>query len=65
MKDIVPYTFGDTHSVSAFHAATRHLGLSLVDYICLALGRKLGADVWTCDRNWAQLDASFRVTVLR
>ena len=40
-------------------------GISLGDCICVALGRKLGADVWTRDRKWAQLDASYRVTVIR
>ncbi|MGO9484948.1 MAG: type II toxin-antitoxin system VapC family toxin [Rhodomicrobium sp.] len=65
IKEIAPYTFGETHAASVIHATNRHLGISLGDCICLALGRKLGADVWTCDRKWAQLDASYRVTVIR
>ncbi len=27
-------------------------GLSLGDRLCLALGARLGADVWTVDRTW-------------
>ena len=65
VKEIVPYSFGETHAASVIHAGNRHLGISLGDCICLALGRKRGADVWTCDRKWAQLDASYRVIVLR
>ncbi len=55
----------DAIEATAIHLSSRHLGLSLGDCICLALGQKLSADVWTCDRKWAQLDASYRVTVVR
>jgi ribonuclease VapC len=65
LQQILPYSSNDTHAASVIHASHRHLGLSLGDCICLALGQKLSADVWTCDRNWAQLDASYRVTVIR
>ena len=27
-------------------------GLSLADRLCLALGHRLAAEVWTADRNW-------------
>lgn len=27
-------------------------GLSLADRLCLALGHRLGAEVWTADRTW-------------
>jgi PIN domain nuclease of toxin-antitoxin system len=65
VQQIVPYFAGDTHAASIMHASNRHLGLSLGDCICLALGQKLSADIWTCDRAWAKLDASYRVTVIR
>lgn len=29
-------------------------GLSLADRLCLALGRRLEADVWTADRTWGR-----------
>lgn len=59
------FTPEDAIVATAIHTSTRHLGLSLGDCICLALSQKLSADVWTCDRKWAQLDASYRVTVIR
>ncbi len=65
VQQILPYFPGDTHAASTIHASNRHLGLSLGDSVCLALGQKLSADVWTCDRKWAQLDASYRVTLVR
>jgi ribonuclease VapC len=65
LREVAPYAESDAHSTSVIHAATRNLGLSLGDCICLALGQKLNADVWTCDRNWANLDARYRVTIIR
>jgi ribonuclease VapC len=40
-------------------AATRWTpgeGLSLADRLCLALGARLGADVWTADRTWGEAE---------
>ena len=31
---------------------TRGAGLSLADRLCLALGRRLDADIWTADKTW-------------
>ena len=28
------------------------IGLSLADRLCLALGQRLGAEVWTADLSW-------------
>ena len=39
----------------ALRAETRHLGLSLGDRFCLALGRRGGLPVYTADRRWAEL----------
>jgi PIN domain nuclease of toxin-antitoxin system len=38
------------------------VGLSLADRLCLALGDRLGADVWTADAAWASED---RVQLIR
>ena len=65
LGSVEPFAPEDALEATAIHASSRYLGLSLGDCICLALGRKLGADVWTCDRAWAQLDASYRVAVIR
>ena len=65
LASLEAFTPEDAIDATAIHVSSRHLGLSLGDCICLAQGRKLNADVWTCDRNWAQLDASYRVMVIR
>jgi len=36
----------------AAHRWIRDEGLSLADRLCLALGNRLDADVWTADRMW-------------
>jgi PIN domain nuclease of toxin-antitoxin system len=37
--------------------------LSLADRFCIAVGRRLEAPIWTCDREWVAVDE--RVVVLR
>jgi PIN domain nuclease of toxin-antitoxin system len=37
-------------AVDAERAAS--IGLSLADRLCLALGQRLGAEVWTADLAW-------------
>ncbi len=39
--------------------------LSLADRACLALGIKLGAAVWTADRDWATMETGAVVQVIR
>jgi PIN domain nuclease of toxin-antitoxin system len=42
-----------------------HLGLSLGDRACLALGIALGAEVYTAERVWAQLQLPCAVHLIR
>jgi ribonuclease VapC len=44
---------------------TRHLGLSLADRACLALGRLRRLPVLTTDRAWRSLHISVRIEVIR
>jgi PIN domain nuclease of toxin-antitoxin system len=44
---------------------TRHVGLSLADRACLALGLRVGKLVVTADRVWAQLDIGVQVLLIR
>jgi ribonuclease VapC len=46
-------------------AHTRHLGLSLGDRACLALGIALNAPVYTAERAWKKLKVSVGVHVIR
>ena len=63
--EIVP--FSPTHALQAakLRPLTRHLGLSLGDRACLALGLERRAAVLTADQPWAALTAPHTVEVLR
>lgn len=52
---VVDLDASTAHQVAWLRATTRHLGLSLGDRACLALGESLGAVVLTADRPWLAL----------
>ena len=56
---------GDARLTAALRRSTRHLGLSLGDRACLALGQRLGLPVMTADRRWAELDIGVEVHLIR
>ena len=62
---VVPLTRPDASEIARLRPLTRHLGLSLGDRACLALGLRLGLPVLTTDRVWARLDLGITVQVLR
>lgn len=62
---IVPFTAAHALTSARLRSSTRHLGLSLGDRACLALGLERGATVLTADRAWAGLDDTYRVEVVR
>jgi ribonuclease VapC len=49
----------------SLRTATRHLGLSLGDRCCLAIGILRRGTVVTADRKWASLDIGVPVVVIR
>src|SRR5262245_3255594 len=59
--------FEEVHAEQAarLRAATRHLGLSLADRTCLALGRIHRLPVLTTDRAWRSLRISVKIEVIR
>lgn len=57
---IEPVTEQDAEAAAAIWTSARQL--SLADRLCLALGDRLGAEVLTADRAWADRP---RVTVIR
>ncbi len=61
----VPLTPSQALQAGLWRAATRHLGLSLGDRCCLALGLELDAEVLTAERAWAQVDLGVKVRVIR
>jgi ribonuclease VapC len=46
-------------------AETRHLGLSLGDRACLALGMALRIPVYTAEKAWKKLKVGVRIHVIR
>jgi len=44
---------------------TQHLGLSLADRACLALGLSLRAPVYTADKPWKKLKVSVKIHAIR
>jgi ribonuclease VapC len=62
---IVP--FEDRHAMEAarLRLPTKHLGLSLADRACLALGRLRRLPVLTTDRAWRSLHISVKIEVIR
>ena len=44
---------------------TKSFGLSTGDRICLALADEIGAEAWTTDRRWGELDLGIAIRVLR
>ena len=63
--DTVPFEAEDAAVVASLRAATRSLGLSLADRVCLGLGLVRGLPVLTADRVWAGLDVGVRVELIR
>ena len=62
---IVDLGVEDAEVAAQLWPETRHLGLSLADRCCLALGQRLGATVITADRAWAQLAIGVAIQTIR
>jgi PIN domain nuclease of toxin-antitoxin system len=52
---IEPVTVADAEEAAASWRAGN--GLSLADRLCLALGRRLDATIWTADTAWGESDS--------
>jgi ribonuclease VapC len=62
---IHPADEGLAFRAGSLRAETRHLGLSLGDRFCLALGERLGLPILTADRAWGELARGFGIRVVR
>lgn len=65
LDSCVALTPGQAIQAGLWRAETKRFGLSMGDRICLALGLELGAEVYTADRAWANLDIGVKVRVIR
>jgi ribonuclease VapC len=62
---IEPLTEVQARACAALRSSTRHLGLSLGDRACLALALEIGAEVYTADRAWAQVNVGCPIHLIR
>ncbi|TCP34043.1 type II toxin-antitoxin system VapC family toxin [Sphingomonas sp. BK235] len=63
--DHVEHGVDDAIGAARLRPLSRHLGLSLGDRVCLALGQRLGVPVLTSDRRWTDLDLGIDVRLIR
>jgi PIN domain nuclease of toxin-antitoxin system len=62
---VVPLDDDQAYTAGFLRTATRHLGLSLGDRACLALGIARSVPVITAERRWNQLDLPVDVILIR
>ena len=63
--ELVPFTEPHAREAARLRPRTRHIGLSLADRACLALGRLHRLPVLTTDRAWRSLRISVKIEVIR
>jgi PIN domain nuclease of toxin-antitoxin system len=62
---IVPFTATTAEVAAGLYPQVKHLGLSLGDRACLALGLETGREVLTANRGWITLSLGVNVRVIR
>jgi ribonuclease VapC len=63
--DVEPFDAQLAYAVGMLRPVTKQAGLSLGDRACLALGRRLGLEVLTADRAWADLRVGVAIRAIR
>lgn len=64
-EEVLPFTEDLAIITGDLRTSTMHLGLSLGDRACLALGIALGVPVYTADSDWAKLQLPCAVRLIR
>jgi len=62
--EVADVTAADGQAAGHLRTATRPLGLSLGDRLCLALAQRTGASVLTADRPWLQIAAPLGLRIV-
>jgi ribonuclease VapC len=62
---ILPFAMTTAELAADLYPQTKHLGLSLGDRACLALGLETGREILTTDKNWTSLPLDVRVHPIR
>lgn len=55
LKEIIQFNIDQCEVVANLYSLTKHLGLSLGDRACLALGQIMQLPIYTADRIWSQV----------
>ncbi len=63
--NIVPLDRELAEDSAQFHAATRKMGLSYADCVCITLGGQRGATVLTADRRWKDIEPNLSIELIR
>lgn len=65
VREVIALTAEQAALIGQLRPLTRHLGLSLGDRACLALGVHLGGTVYTTDREWLKLTLPCTIHCIR
>lgn len=65
ISEVVPFTLDLAMKTAALRKETSHLGLSLGDRACLALGLHLSFPVYTADKIWKNFDLASGIILIR
>jgi|SRR5437868_5256604 len=65
IREALPFSEEHAKITGSLITQTRHLGLSLGDRACLALGIALKAPVFTAERTWKKLKLDLRIHLIR
>ncbi|MFZ0814092.1 MAG: type II toxin-antitoxin system VapC family toxin [Candidatus Sulfotelmatobacter sp.] len=65
IRAVLPFDEEQARMAGDLVAHTRHLGLSLGDRACLALGMAIKAHVYTAEKAWKKLKVGVRIHVIR
>lgn len=65
IREVLPFDSEQARIAGDLTSQTRHLGLSLGDRACLALGMMLRVPVYTTEQAWKQVKLDMRIHVIR
>lgn len=65
LSRVEPFTAIQARTAGLLKEPTRHAGLSLGDRACFALAMTIGAEIYTVDTIWANVQLNIPVNVLR
>ena len=65
IREALPFTEEQARIAGNLVVQTQHLGLSLGDRACLAVGMALGVPIYTAEKTWRKLKLGVRIHAIR